>query len=352
MVNFKFKSVLVTGAAGFIGSNFVIRLLNKHPNLKLISLDKLTYAGSLKNIEPVLNHPNYPNHVFIQGDIADQDLIYKLLREYEINTIVHFAAESHVDNSILGPEVFLKTNIFGTFNLLEQARIYWLEEKKWNNTEIKTRCRFHHVSTDEVFGSLGPKDPSFTEKTAYAPNSPYAASKASSDHWVRAYCHTYGLPVSLSNCSNNFGPRQHAEKLIPTVIKACLEGKNIPVYGDGSNIRDWLFVEDHCEAIEKILTEGLVGESYNIGGDCEISNLELVKKICDLMDCFNPKGSPHQKLISFVKDRLGHDWRYAIDGSKIKAELGWKPDKNFENNLAKTLQYYLAAMRETQCEIA
>jgi len=337
MPNFKFKSVLVTGAAGFIGCNFVRKILKKNPELKIISFDLLTYAGSKKNLEDILNNPNYLNHCFIQGDICDGNKIKEILEKFEIDLIVHFAAESHVDNSILGPEIFIKTNVLGTFNLLECARQYWLEQKHWD----KDQCRFHHVSTDEVFGALNKTDPGFNEQTPYAPNSPYSASKASSDHLVRAYAHTYGLPVTLSNCSNNFGPYQHAEKLIPVVIKSCVDQKNIPIYGDGSNIRDWLFVEDHCEAIEKILISGIPGESYNIGGNCELSNLDLVKKICDQMDVLMPEQAPHRNLISFVKDRQGHDWRYAIDSSKIKNQLGWEASNNFDQMLRVTLKRFL-----------
>ncbi len=347
MADFKFKSVLVTGAAGFIGCNFVRKILKKNPEIKVISFDLLTYAGSRKNLEDILNSSNYPNHIFIQGDICDGDKIKEILEQFEIDLIVHFAAESHVDNSISGPEIFIKTNVLGTFNLLECARQYWLEKKHWNQDQ----CRFHHVSTDEVFGSLNKTDPGFNERTPYAPNSPYSASKASSDHLVRAYSHTYGLPVTISNCSNNFGPYQHAEKLIPVVIKSCVDQKNIPIYGDGSNIRDWLFVEDHCEAIERILISGIPGESYNIGGNCELSNLDLVKKICDQMDVLIPEQAPHRNLISFVKDRQGHDWRYAIDSSKIKNQLGWEANHNFDQMLARTLKYYLSLIRETACEM-
>lgn len=330
--------MLVTGSAGFIGACFVRLMLSRYPTLNIVSLDKLTYAGNLKNLD---NLPNAHHHTFIQGDIADPVLIAKLLRDYQIESIVHFAAESHVDNSIAGPEIFVQTNVIGTFHLLEQARLFWQYEKKWD----KTQCRFHHVSTDEVYGSLNPEDPAFTETTPYAPNSPYSASKAGSDHLVRAYFHTYQLPITLSNCSNNYGPQQHAEKLIPVVIRACLQQQSIPVYGDGKNIRDWLYVEDHCDAIDVILQKGRLGECYNIGGKNEWDNLALVRKICEIMDDCYPDQAPHQQLIRFVTDRKGHDKRYAIDNTKIQAELQWYPKHDFEAGLRKTVEEYTGSMK-------
>lgn len=327
------KNMLVTGSAGFIGSCFVRLMLLRYPELKIISLDKLTYAGNLKNLE---NLPNAEYHTFIQGDILDACLIANILGKYNIDTIVHFAAESHVDNSIKGPQQFVETNVLGTFHLLEQARLYWQDEKKWD----KAQCRFHHISTDEVYGSLNPMDPAFTEHTPYAPNSPYSASKAGSDHLVRAYFHTYNLPVTISNCSNNYGPNQHAEKLIPVVIRACLEQKSIPVYGDGKNIRDWLYVDDHCDAIDLILQKGVVGETYNIGGHNEVDNLTLVKMICDIMDNLAPQYAPHAKLLKFVTDRKGHDRRYAINNEKI-VKLGWKNAHDFTTALEKTVKNFI-----------
>ena len=301
------KNILVTGAAGFIGSNFVRMMLSRSESIKLVSYDKLTYAGSLDNLKHIENEHN---HAFIHGDIRDEQQVFNALREHTIDTIVHFAAESHVDNSITGPKAFFETNVMGTFTLLEAARQYWQEELKLDDRS----CRFHHVSTDEVYGTLGVDDPGFTELTPYAPNSPYSASKAGSDHAARSYFHTYKLPVTVSNCSNNYGPYQHAEKLIPVIIQRCLDQKAIPVYGDGSNIRDWLFVDNHCDAIECIISNGEVGEVYNVGGNNELSNLALVKEICKLMDHYVPQNSPHEQLIAFVEDRKGHDWRYAIDG--------------------------------------
>lgn len=328
------KNILVTGSAGFIGSNFVHFILKTNKAVNIISLDKLTYAGNKKNLE---NLPDESRHVFIQGDICDQVLVDKILREYFIDTVVNFAAESHVDRSITGPADFIQTNIVGTFTLLEATRKYWLEEKKLDHKQ----CRFHHVSTDEVYGALGPNDSLFTEETPYNPSSPYSASKASSDHLVRAYMRTYNLPVTISNCSNNYGPRQHAEKLIPTVIHSCFEQKTIPVYGNGSNIRDWLYVDDHCEAILAILDRGLVGETYNIGGNCEKNNLSLVKMICMIMDDKRPICKPHESLITFVTDRAGHDFRYAINAGKINKQIGWEPKRNINNALEATVSYYL-----------
>ena len=316
MNEYKHKKILVTGSAGFIGCNFVRFMLAKYTDIEIISLDKLTYAGSLDNLA---NLPDESRHIFVKGDICDSNLVNKLLREHNIDTIVHFAAESHVDRSITGPATFIKTNINGTFTLLEAAR--------------KVGCRFHHISTDEVYGELGPQDPAFTESSPYKPSSPYSASKAASDHLVRAYFRTYDLPVTISICSNNYGPYQHNEKLIPTVIRSCIEQNHIPVYGDGSNIRDWLYVEDHCSAIDMILRQGKIGETYNIGGNCEKDNLSLVKMICEIMD-------QDSDLITLVKDRPGHDWRYAIDSAKLKLELGWEPKHELCSGLLDTIKYY------------
>ncbi len=325
------KSLLVTGGAGFIGCNFVRYMLETDKNVRIVNLDALTYAGSPENL------PDASRHLFIHGDICDRALIDRLLREYQIDAMVHFAAESHVDNSITGPAVFVQTNIVGTFTLLEAARQYWLEEKGWGGAQ----CRFHHISTDEVYGTLGKDDPAFTETTSYAPNSPYSASKAGSDHLVRAYHHTYGLPVTTTNCSNNYGPYQHAEKFIPTVIRACLEQQPIPVYGDGSNIRDWLYVEDHCRGIDAVVRKGRLGETYNIGGCNEWSNINIVCLICRIMDEQYPDHAPHERLIEFVTDRPGHDWRYAIRAEKIMGELNWTLRESFETGIIRTIEWYL-----------
>lgn len=291
--------------------------------------------GNQENLKDVQDNPRYQ---FIHGDISDVDLVDNILQQHDIDTIVHFAAESHVDRSISGPAAFVQTNIVGTFTLLEAARKVWLQQKKLTNSQ----CRFHHISTDEVYGSLKKTDPAFTEQTAYQPNSPYSASKAGSDHLVRAYFHTYNLPVTMSNCSNNYGPYQHPEKLIPTVINACDNQQAIPVYGDGSNIRDWLYVIDHCDAIDKVITEGRLGENYNIGGNNEISNLDLVKVICELFDALKPQAKPHVQLINFVEDRKGHDWRYAIDNTKITTELSWQPKFDFNTAIRETIDFYLS----------
>lgn len=328
------KRMLVTGGAGFIGANFIRYLLNADPDLLLVNLDCLTYAGSLKNLEAM---PHAERYHFVSGNISDAFLIKHLLREYRVDTIVHFAAESHVDRSIAGPSAFIQTNLVGTFTLLEAARQYWLEECHFSDAE----CRFHHISTDEVYGSLAPTDPAFTEYTQYAPNSPYSASKAGSDHLVRAYFHTYRLPVTTTNCSNNYGPYQHAEKFIPTVIRACLNEQPIPVYGSGGNIRDWLYVEDHCRAVDTVIRRGVLGEVYNIGGCNEWRNIDIVHKICSLLDEYRPNDRPYHTLITYVKDRLGHDWRYAIDARKIKQSLGWQPTETFDTGIVKTLQHYL-----------
>ena len=326
------KSMLVTGGAGFIGCNFVRHMLAADPGVRIVNLDALTYAGSLDNLA---NLPDPLRYTFIEGDICDRELVTSLLAEHQVDTIVHFAAESHVDNSIAGPAVFVQTNLVGTFTLLEAARQYRQESSS-------DAFRFHHISTDEVYGTLAADDPAFSETTPYAPNSPYSASKAGSDHLARAYFHTYGLPVTTTNCSNNYGPYQHGEKFIPTVIRACREGNPIPVYGDGSNRRDWLYVEDHCRGIEAVIRQGREGEVYNIGGGFEEANIDIARAICTLMDELEPDGAPHERLISFVTDRPGHDWRYAIDAAKIAGELGWNPEETFESGIHKTVEWYLA----------
>jgi dTDP-glucose 4,6-dehydratase len=334
MKNFNPKNILVTGGAGFIGSCFIRYLLRQEERaIRIINLDKLTYAGNDANLSGFEQDKRYH---FIQADINDRASISQILQQFEIDCIVHFAAESHVDRSIAGPEVFVKTNVLGTFALLEAAREYWLQQRNWGQAQ----CRFHHISTDEVYGTLGPKDPAFSETTAYAPNSPYSASKAGSDHLVRAYFHTYGLPVSISNCSNNYGPYQHPEKFIPTVIRSCVERKPIPIYGNGSNIRDWLYVYDHCEAIAEILQNGKPGEVYNIGGDSELNNIDLAKEICRQYDDIFSPAKPSESLISFVTDRPGHDWRYAINHQKITRELAWAPRTKLKQGLKETIEFY------------
>ncbi len=326
------RNVLVTGGAGFIGCNFVRHLLATGPDLRVVTIDSLTYAGSLDNLREL---PDPARHRFVQGDICDRPLVDRLLREHAIDTVAHFAAESHVDRSITGPAAFVQTNLVGTFTLLEAARAAWLDGK------TADRCRFHHISTDEVYGTLKRDDPPFRETTPYAPNSPYSASKAGSDHLVRAYFHTYGLPVVTTNCSNNYGPFQHGEKFIPTVIRSCLLQKPIPVYGDGSNIRDWLYVEDHCRGIDAVIRGGKPGETYNIGGCNEWANLDIAKLICALLDERRPQRAPHERLITFVTDRPGHDWRYAIDAGKMDEELDWQPRETFQSGIAKTVDWYL-----------
>jgi dTDP-glucose 4,6-dehydratase len=333
-MNHRPKNILVTGGAGFIGCNFVRYVLRNDRDVEIINLDALTYAGSVGNLKDL---PNPSRHKFVQGDICDRALVDRLLREHRIDTVVHFAAESHVDRSITGPGAFVQTNVVGTYTLLEACRQYWQQEMQWNESQ----CRFHHISTDEVYGTLERDDPAFTETTPYAPNSPYSASKAASDHLVRAYFHTYQMPVVTTNCSNNFGPYQHGEKFIPTVIRSCKEQKAIPVYGDGSNIRDWLYVDDHCAGIWAVLNGGRLGETYNIGGGNEQQNIDIVRLICKLMDQIRPAGAPHAKLISFVTDRPGHDWRYAIDASKLTRELGWKRAERFEEEMRDTIEWTL-----------
>jgi dTDP-glucose 4,6-dehydratase len=328
--------ILVTGGAGFIGGNFVLDWLANPDAEGIINLDKLTYAG---NRATLASRNNDARHIFVQGDIGDQELVARLLKEHRPRAIVNFAAESHVDRSIHGPAEFVQTNIVGTFNLLECAREYWntLEET------AKAAFRFHHVSTDEVYGSLSATDPAFTEKNPYEPNSPYSASKAASDHLVRAWFHTYGLPVVTTNCSNNYGPYHFPEKLIPLVILNALNGKPLPIYGDGQQIRDWLYVGDHCSAIREVLAHGQLGETYNIGGWNEKANIDVVKSICRILEDFKPRidGKSYAEQITFVKDRPGHDRRYAIDASKIERELGWRPAETFESGIRKTVQWYL-----------
>jgi dTDP-glucose 4,6-dehydratase len=328
-------TIIVSGGAGFIGSNFILRSLNETSSGTIVNLDKLTYAGNLSNLESIAQDSRYQ---FVQGDIADRALTQRLLGKHQPIAIVHFAAESHVDRSIRGPEAFVSTNIDGTFALLEEVRAYWTEL----SGEARSKFRFLHVSTDEVYGSLGPDDPPFSETTPYAPNSPYAASKAASDHLVRAYHHTYSLPTLTTNCSNNYGRFQFPEKLIPLMILNARDHKPLPVYGDGKNVRDWLYVEDHCDAIAAVLRDGRPGETYNIGGWNEKPNLEIVQTICDLVDEIAPGSrAPRRELITFVKDRPGHDRRYAMDARKIERELGWKPKETFESGIRKTVRWYL-----------
>ncbi len=328
-------TVLVTGGAGFIGSNFILQWLASEP-ANVVNFDKLTYAGNPANLAAVSSDQRY---TFIHGDVCDREQVAEVFLTHRPIAIVHFAAESHVDRSIHGPDDFIRTNVNGTFSLLEEARAYW----SGMASEEKQRFRFLHVSTDEVYGSLGPSDPAFSESTRYAPNSPYSASKAASDHLVRAYYHTYGLPVLTTNCSNNYGPFQFPEKLIPLVILHAVGGKPIPVYGDGQNVRDWLYVADHCQAIRTVLVKGRPGETYCIGGRNEVKNLDVVDTICSILDELRPSDPvvPHSKLITFVKDRPGHDRRYAMNTGKIETELGWRPKETFESGIRKTIQWYL-----------
>ena len=328
-------TIIVTGAAGFIGSNFSLNWLT-HTEEKVIALDKLTYAGNLENLKSVEANANYE---FAQGDIGDSTLIGKLLQEHQPRAIINFAAESHVDRSIHGPDDFMETNILGTYRLLEEARSFF----NTLSEEGQKKFRFLHVSTDEVYGTLSPTDPAFKETNQYQPNSPYSASKAASDHLVRAWHHTYGLPVLTTNCSNNYGPYHFPEKLIPLCILKALQGQDLPIYGDGQQIRDWLYVVDHCKGIETVLDKGKIGETYNIGGWNEKTNLEVVHTLCDLLDELKPRedGKSYREQITFVKDRPGHDRRYAIDATKISKELGWKPEETFETGIRKTVQWYL-----------
>ena len=329
------NTILVTGGAGFIGSNFVLDWIESEA-ATVINLDKLTYAGNLQNLTSLEANPR---HIFVRGDIGDSVLIDKILAEHQPRAVVNFAAESHVDRSIHGPGEFIQTNIVGTFHLLEATRAYWGSLGE----EDKAAFRFLHVSTDEVYGSLAPEDPAFKETNTYEPNSPYSASKAASDHLVRAYHHTYGLPVLTTNCSNNYGPYHFPEKLIPLIIHNALAGKPLPIYGDGQQVRDWLYVRDHCSAIRRVLEAGRVGETYNVGGWNEKPNLDVVHKICTILDELAPRndGKPYADQITYVTDRLGHDRRYAIDATKINDELGWKPAETFETGIRKTVQWYL-----------
>jgi dTDP-glucose 4,6-dehydratase len=327
------STILVTGGAGFIGSNFMLQWVANESGT-VVNLDKLTYAGNLENLASLKGDPR---HKFVRGDIGDRALIRRLLLEYTPHAVVNFAAESHVDRSIHGPADFMQTNLIGAYALLEEAHSYWSSLP----ASAKERFRFLHVSTDEVFGSLGPRDPAFTETTAYAPNSPYAASKAAFDHIVRAYHRTYGLPTLVTNCSNNYGPHQFPEKLIPLMILNGLAQKPLPVYGDGMNVRDWIHVADHCNAVRLVLGKGRAGDTYNIGGGGERTNLEVVKAICALLDEARPRNAPHERLVTFVVDRPGHDRHYAMNSRKIESELGWKPQENFATGLRKTVEWYL-----------
>jgi len=330
------KNILITGGLGFIGSNFIEYYLEKYPDHSIFNLDKHTYAGELSNLKHIRNNSRYK---WVKGDICDKSLIKSLFDKYNFSHIIHFAAESHVDNSINNPDQFINTNVIGTFNLIDLARQYWMNAP----FQFKQGCetnRFHHISTDEVYGSLG-KEGLFTEDTPYAPNSPYSASKASSDFLVRSYFHTYGLNVVTTHCSNNYGPKQHDEKLIPTIIRKALSGEEIPVYGDGKNVRDWLHVLDHCKGIDLAFQNGKSGETYNIGGKNERDNLYIANKICSILEELKPQAKPYKDLITFVKDRPGHDFRYAIDASKIEQELGWNAEENFESGIIKTIHWYL-----------
>ncbi len=329
------NNILITGGAGFIGSNYVEFFMENSKD-EIFVLDKLTYAGNLKNLDAVSRLPNYN---FIKGDICDVALISELFTKHQFKTVVHFAAESHVDNSISGPAEFIQTNIVGTFNLLQNAYKTWMIGPRQIINGFE-KARFLHISTDEVYGTLG-KTGSFTEDTPYAPNSPYSASKASSDFIVRSYFHTYGLPVVTTNCSNNYGPHQHSEKLIPTIIRKAISGEPIPIYGDGKNVRDWLYVKDHCNGIQLVLEKGKIGETYNIGGRNERENLYIAEAICKILDKLKPKEKRYKEQITFVKDRPGHDFRYAIDAAKIEKELGWKAEEDFESGIKKTIEWYL-----------
>lgn len=332
------KPILVTGGAGFIGSNFVPYFCEKYPNYHIINLDKLTYAGNLDNLKECNKMSNY---TFIQGDICDRPLIEKLFQKYDIHGVIHFAAESHVDNSIKNPSAFIKTNIEGTFNLIDVAFRHWMAGPNKTKSGYEN-CRFHHISTDEVYGALG-QEGYFSESTPYAPNSPYSASKASSDFIVRAYHHTFGMNVTTSNCSNNYGPKQHHEKLIPHIISKALAEQPLPIYGKGENVRDWLYVLDHCKAIDLIYHTGKSGETYNVGGHNERNNITIVKTICAILDEKRPRknGQKYEDLITFVQDRAGHDFRYAIDATKLETELGWKAEETFDTGIIKTVEWYL-----------
>ena len=330
------RTILVTGGVGFIGSNFILYFSEKYPNFKIVNIDSLTYAGNLSNLNELEKEDRY---VFVKGDICDEDFIRNLFEIYRFQGIIHFAAESHVDNSISNPGRFIQTNVVGTFNLLDAARKLWMDSSNNYYKEFEN-ARFHHISTDEVYGSLGNKG-LFLESTPYAPNSPYSASKASSDFLVRSYFHTYGLNVVTTNCSNNYGPKQHDEKLIPTIIRKAIRGQEIPIYGDGKNVRDWLYVLDHCKGIDLVFNNGKAGETYNIGGKNERTNLYIANKICEVLDEIRPQKVSYKDQITFVKDRPGHDFRYAIDASKIENDLGWKADENFESGIKITIEWYL-----------
>ena len=331
------KSILVTGGAGFIGSNFVPYFAARYPEYRVVNLDKLTYAGNLDHLSECAGLPNY---VFERGDVADAALVEHLMERYDIQGVIHFAAESHVDNSISGPRVFVETNLLGTFTLLDAARRRWMTAPRVYRAGYE-RCRFHHISTDEVYGTLG-NTGAFSETTPYAPNSPYSASKAGSDFLVRSYFHTYGMETTTSNCSNNYGPKQHREKLIPTIIRKALAEEPIPIYGNGRNVRDWLYVLDHCRAVDLVYHEGRAGETYNVGGHNEKTNLEIVDAVCSVLDVKRPRShGSYRELMQFVEDRPGHDLRYAIDPSKIVSELGWKAGESFETGIEKTVDWYL-----------
>lgn len=330
------QNILLTGTAGFIGSNFVPYFLNKYPEYTLINLDLLTYAGNLENLKECEGNPRYK---FIKGDICNRELVEFIFSEYDIQGVIHFAAESHVDNSIKNPGVFVQTNINGTFTLLDVAYKYWMDKPFTCKAKYQD-ARFHHISTDEVYGTLG-ESGFFTESTPYAPNSPYSASKASSDMIVRSYQETYGLNSVITNCSNNYGPKQHDEKLIPTIMRKALSNQSIPIYGDGKNIRDWLYVLDHCKGIDLVYHNGKSGQTYNIGGRNERTNLQIVDRICTILDEKVPTTKSYKELITFVEDRSGHDRRYAIDATKLENELGWKADENFESGILKTIEWYL-----------
>ncbi len=330
------KCILISGGAGFIGSNFVPYFIQQYPHYQIVNIDALTYAGHLDHLTDVSDHPRYQ---FVQGNICDRPLIERLFNDYDIQGVIHFAAESHVDNSIAAPSIFIETNVMGTFTLLDVAYKYWFE-RPFQYKEAYNGCRFHHISTDEVFGSLGPEG-LFHETTPYAPNSPYSASKASSDMIVRSYKETYGLNTVITNCSNNYGPKQHQEKLIPTIIRKALSHQPIPIYGDGQNIRDWLYVLDHCKGIDLVFHHGQAGSMYNIGGRNERTNLQIVHAICAILDEQVPHSIPYKDYVTFVEDRAGHDRRYAIDATKIENELGWRADENFESGIVKTVEWYV-----------
>jgi dTDP-glucose 4,6-dehydratase len=334
--------ILVTGGAGFIGANFISYFLKKNAVCKIVNLDALTYAGDLSNVSELQENPRY---TFIHGDICDREFVETLFNKYQFSAVIHFAAESHVDNSITNPDAFVKTNVFGTFNLLDTAKNYWMEFPNVYKKGFED-ARFHHISTDEVYGTLG-KTGLFTEETPYAPNSPYSASKASSDFMVRSYFHTYGMNVVTTNCSNNYGPKQHDEKLIPTIIRKAIFGEKIPIYGDGKNIRDWLYVLDHCKGIELVFTSGKSGGTYNVGGKNERDNLYIAHTICDILDEMIPKKVSYKEQVQFVKDRPGHDYRYAIDATKLEQELGWEAAENFESGIRKTIQWYIDKYKST-----